>query len=206
MLIVKEGTMPQLTAVPQMLTAAAAAVLHTRQFLTNGNSNAFGGIPGTQFRATSANQQNAIREAVGEAYAMHNVATTAFVPNPLRTTLCDAKIAVGQKAGNCDQHASVAFAFLFSNDCWPVHKVHLPGHAFVVLGTAQAFAICDPWADVYCADTAVTQWLQHIWGAPVPAWGAHQVVATWASAGGSGAAFNLLTAAQNANDKMDFSE
>lgn len=198
--------MPQLTQVPQMLTAAQAAVQQTRSILANGNSNAYGAIPGTQFRSSNVNQQNAIREAVSEAYSTVNVATTELVPSPLKIVLCDAKIAIGQKAGNCDQHASVAFAYLFVADCWPVHKVHLPGHAFVVIGTPAAFVICDPWADAYGPGASVNQWLQFIWGANAPAFNTNQIVATWNSAGGSQAAFDLLTCNQPANDKMDFSD
>ncbi len=200
--------MPQLVAVNNMITAAIAAIRDTRDVLANGSANPYGGIPGTQFRATSQNQQNAIREAVQECYAMHNIATNALVPDPLRITLCDAKIAVGQKAGNCDQHASVAFAYLYINDYWPIYKVHLPGHAFVVLGNPAAapFVICDPWCDRYCSDNLIHLWLQHVWGAAAPRWGAHQVVASWTRGGGCEWMYNLLTAAQDANDKMNFSD
>jgi hypothetical protein len=203
--------MPQLNNVQDMIRWAEEAVSKTRQLLPNGNANSYSRIPGTWFRSKNLNQQVLITEAVSAAYNKPNVATTG---RPLQFTLCDAKIAIGEKAGNCDHHASVAFAYLYANDCWPIHKVILPGHTFVILGDTNKnfndpkanFVICDPWANLYGSNRYLEDWLALIWSESRPLWESFKIIATSDKAGGSEDEFKKLTAKQHANDRMDFSD
>jgi len=197
--------MPQLNSAQQMLGWADAAFRFSRNKLTNGSANPYGAIPGTQFRAEAINQQNMIREAVQQAYNTPNAAAFQGY-DPVRITLCDAKIAMGMMAGNCDQFASVAFSYLFAHDCWPVYKAQLPGHTFVLLGNQQEFAICDGWAAVACTGNDLGLWLNYIWGPGHPNWNQRVIVAAWEQQGGSEKNFLDATNIQTADVSMDFSD
>jgi hypothetical protein len=80
----------------EMSAAANWAITETRRLLPNGNSNPVEGIPGTMMRSSDPNQQALISAAVDEAYNTQNVGTSH-----LSSISCAAKIALGEKAGNC---------------------------------------------------------------------------------------------------------
>jgi hypothetical protein len=129
----------------QMLLAAGSAVSETRKLLPNGNANPVDGLPGTAMRSNDPNQQARIGEKVDEAYKEKFARTDS-----LGLVLCQAKIAMGVKAGNCDHFASVAFAWLFINGYFPISRAYYPGHAFVIIGDPGGqHVICDPWANQY---------------------------------------------------------
>jgi hypothetical protein len=181
----------------EMLAKANWAVTETRRLLPNGNANPYPTIPDTAMRSTDPNQRALIGAAVNEAYNTQNVGT-----DPLSNILCQAKIALGEKAGNCDQHASVAFALLFQDGVRPIHRAYYPppqgqpeGHAFVIIGNPPSpWVICDPWANCCVAG-------------PNPAYPNPQVIVsrTTAEPPGSIPEFNARTQNQPVSDKMDFS-
>jgi hypothetical protein len=174
----------------EMSAAANWAITETRRLLPNGNSNPVEGIPGTMMRSSDPNQQALISAAVDEAYNTQNVGTSH-----LSSISCAAKIALGEKAGNCDQFASVAFALLFQSGVRPIYRAYYPGHAFVIIGNPPGpWVICDPW------------WDRCVVG-PNPAYPNPQVIAarTTADPAGSIIEYNARTSNQGVSDRMDFS-
>lgn len=185
------------------VSLASQAVTATRTVLTNGNANPDRLIPGTALRS----ELNSVEDALRIKRRVPNFA--ASQPDPLRVTLCDAKISIGAKTGNCGENASVAFAWFFINGHLPIYKCQFTrgDHAFVLIGDqgGQPLAICDPWANIAWPYICWQDWKRHIWGDNVPPDSDRSIVAQLVTDPGSRIGFDLLTAGQASYDGMDLS-
>jgi hypothetical protein len=152
--------------------AAGKALAETRRVLCNGSANPDPTIPGTQFRIRGDLAQDELRKK----RRVPNIYSRVSNPTPqdrVMETLCDARISMGARCGNCDEHASVVFAMLFMMGYYPISKWCFPqnqgDHAFVIVGPhdqPHVAVICDAWADGWCWLSKADEWKEFLWKNP----------------------------------------
>lgn len=149
-------------------------VAEVRDELSNGNSNPYSGIKGSQLRIPQHFASEFVAGARYEASQLINDFYIATGCSRYAWPLLSANIARKYHAGNCGENAAVAFAKMTEqSDEWhqiPYYLCHALGgadHAFLVVKNAlinevfdelllvsEESYIVDPWADqvIYCIE------------------------------------------------------